>query len=703
MEVTIINDKGGFMGKIDTIIKRDGRTEKFDINKIVHVIKKAMIEVDEAPDKRIILAMASDVQTLVASLNKNPTVEDIQDAVELKLVDKFPIVAIAFAKYRTRQDIKRAEGWKLSEMGKRIYEGKYKHDNETFQNFLDRISNGNSKIRKRILHKQFLFGGRILANRGLQSEGRKVTFSNCYVLPAPEDNIESIFKTASEMARTFSYGGGVGISLDLLRPKGMTVNNSAMFTTGGVSFAKLYSLVAEIIGQNGRRGAIMLSLGIGNPGIYEFIKLKTTLGVVTSANLSIQISDDFMQAVTDDDMWTLSFKRKDTGEVLEREVHAKNLYNMICKANYDYAEPGMLFWDTINKWHLMSAVDGYHFSCTNPCGELPLMDYGACLLGSINLSAFVKNPFTPEANFDMDAFIGCVHDAVIALNEVVDENIPLHPLQEQRDYARDYRPIGLGIMGLADMLLMMNMQYGSAKAIDMSKTLSFLMINEAVFQSSMLAKEKGMFPKCDIASILKSEFVKSNISPDIQKAIELYGLYNAQLLAIAPTGSLSTMWGISGGIEPIFMASYTRKIESIGEHDEYFKVTTPVVEEYLTAYPELKEEDIKVATNVKYIDRIQMQSSWQQFIDSSISSTINVPEETTLEEIEDIYMQAWKWGLKGVTIYRDKCKRSGILSNHAKSEDDKPKGFACPECGGELVPSGGCKLCIDCGYSPCTI
>ena len=690
------------MGKIDMITKRDGRTEKFDINKVINAITKAWLEEGNKSDVKMIRKMASDVQTFVASINENPTVEDIQDAVELKLADKYPKVAIAYAKYRTRQEIKRAEGWKLSDLGTRIYEGKYRYNNETFEGFLNRVSNNNSKIRKRILNKQFLFGGRILANRGLDKEGLKVTLSNCYVLPSPEDNIESIYDTAKYMARTFSYGGGVGITLNNLRPKDMKVNNSAKTTTGAVSFAGTYSDVAKRIGQNGRRGAEMLGMIVSHPDIYNFINLKKDLTETTSANLSVQILDDFMKAVEENDMWRLHFECKDNTDTIEKFVHAEGIYNLLCRNNWDMAEPGMLFWDTINKWHLMSAVPNYKFTCTNPCGELPLMDWGACLLGSINLATLVKNPFTPEATFDMETFVDLVHDAVTALNECVDENIPLHPLQEQRDYARDYRAIGLGIMGLSDMLLMMGMQYGSDRAVNISKTIAFLMINEAVFQSALLAKEHGMFPKCNVEQLLESEFIKSNITPEIQEMIKLYGLYNAQLLAIAPTGSLSTMLGVSGGVEPIFMASYTRKIESIGDNDEYFKVITPVVEQFLKANPDMKESDVKTATNLPFENRIFMQSAWQQFVDNAISSTINLPNEATVDDIKSIYMMAWKYGLKGVTVYRDGCSRAGILSNHSKSEE-KVVTLICDECGGEMIKSGGCAICMDCGVSPCDV
>ena len=690
------------MKKLDTVIKRDGRTEAFDLEKIETVIFKAFAETKEVITSKNIKAYASDIKSLLTVKDCIPQVEEIQDMVELKIADKYPKTAIAYAKFRTKQEMKRAEGWALSELGKRIYEAKYRYKGETFDAFLDRISGGNSAIRKRLARKQFLFGGRILAGRGANEDGRKVTLSNCYVLPSPKDTLESIFTTAKEMARTFSYGGGVGISLSNLRPKGMKVNNSAIHTTGAVSFMELYSVVTKIIGQKGRRGALMIAMDIKHPDVYDFLKEKWDLSKVTSANVSLQISDKFMEAVRADDMWLLEYENSETHERLEKLVHASNLFSLICKYAWDVAEPGVLFWDTINKWHLMSAYEGYKFSCTNPCGELPLVDYGACLLGSINLSAFVLNPFTKEATFDINEFILCVHDAIRALNEVLDDNIPLHPLEGQRQYAKDYRSIGLGIMGLADMLLMLGHQYGSASSISISKTIGFTMINESIVASALLAKEFGTFPKYNKEATLASEFFKSNIDPQVQKLVEQYGLYNSQLLAIAPTGSLSTMWGISGGIEPHYNIKYTRKVESIGDGDEYYDVFTPGVEEFLFANPDLKDTDIKIATNLDYTNRIELQSAWQQFIDSAISSTINLPEETTVEQIKDIYTMSWKYGLKGVTVYRDKCRRSGILGVGTRIEDAKTE-YACPECGTDIIKTGGCTLCLECGWSACSV
>ena len=263
--------------------------------------------------------------------------------------------------------------------------------------------------------------------------------SNCYVIAPPEDNIESIFDCASRLARTYSYGGGCGIDISNLAPRGAKVRNTAKQTTGSVSFMDLYSLVTGLIGQNGRRGALMISLSCNHPDIEDFIEIKSDLNRVTKANISIRITDKFMQAVKNDEPFTLSFTRLETGEVIEKTVNARELFHKVCEMNWDYAEPGMLYWDTIEKWNLLSEDKNFKYAGTNPCAEEPLPAGGSCLLGSINLSEFV----TETKEFDFDAFRKSVDIAVKALNEVLDEGLPLHPLKEQRDSVRDWRQIGL--------------------------------------------------------------------------------------------------------------------------------------------------------------------------------------------------------------------------------------------------------------------
>lgn len=321
------------------VIKRDGRVEDFEKEKIIVAIEKVYKELGIIRDGKMIDAIASDIRTLCYSLDHVPTVDEVHDFVELKLSSKNPKVALAYAKYRTRREMIRREGWQLSELGKRIYESKYRNNNESFECFLNRVSGGNNAIKKRIAKKQFLFGGRILAGRGLQNEGRKITFSNCYVLPSPKDNIESIFDTAKRMARTFSYGGGVGIDISNLRPKGMAVNNSAIQTTGSTSFMDLFSTTTGIIGQKGRRGALMISMDINHPDIYDFLKSKTDLNKVTFANISCKVTDSFMDAVEQNDMWELRFYSPEANQTFTREVHAVNLFELLCKLNWDYAEP----------------------------------------------------------------------------------------------------------------------------------------------------------------------------------------------------------------------------------------------------------------------------------------------------------------------------------------------------------------------------
>lgn len=261
------------------------------------------------------------------------------------------------------------EQWlgKDNKLGIDIWNNKYRHENETFDEWLDRVSNGDEELKELILEKKFLFGGRILSNRGLNKYGEKVTYSNCYVITPPEDSIESIFECASKLARTYSYGGGCGVDISKLAPRGAKVNNTAKETSGSVSFMDLYSLVTGLIGQNGRRGALMLSISCEHPDLEEFIEVKSDLDRVTKANISIRITDEFMKAVKNKEMFTLKFTRAETGETITKEVDAAKIFHKICEMNWDYAEPGMLFWDRIENWNLLSEDECFQYAGTNPC------------------------------------------------------------------------------------------------------------------------------------------------------------------------------------------------------------------------------------------------------------------------------------------------------------------------------------------------
>ena len=559
-----------------------------------------------------------------------------------------------------------------NQLGQDIWERKYRYENETFDEWINRVSGGNSEIANLIKEKKFLFGGRILANRGLENKGRKISLSNCYVIEPPEDNIESIFDCAKKLARTYSYGGGCGVDISKLSPRGAKVNNAAKETTGSVSFMDLYSMVTGLIGQAGRRGALMLSLSCEHPDLEEFIGIKSDLDRVTKANISIRITDKFMAAVKNKTPFTLSFTRLETGETITKEIDAYEMFHKMCEMNWDYAEPGMLFWDRINNWNLLSCDDEFEYAGTNPCAEEPLPAGGSCLLGSINLAEFAC-----DTGFDFESFKHCVKSSVIALNEVLDEGLPLHPLKEQRESVYDWRQIGLGIFGLADLLIKLGIKYGSPEAIDLCDMIGHTMADMAIKTSAVLAKEYGVYPKYKPEAVEQSAFYSKNALGETKELVESFGLRNSQLLTIAPTGSLSTMIGVSGGIEPIFANYYTRKTESLKGHDEYYKVYTPIVKEYMEKHGLKDDSELPdyfvTAQTLDYKNRIYMQSIWQSHIDASISSTVNVPNDFTVEQVEGLYMTAWDAGLKGVTIFRDGCKRAGILTTSSTKENDAIK------------------------------
>ena len=556
-------------------------------------------------------------------------------------------------------------------LGTDIWQNKYQFEGETFEEWLDRVSDGNEDIKQLIRDKKFLFGGRILSNRGLEKHGKKVTYSNCYVLET-DDNIEAIYKTCSDLARTFSYGGGCGVDISKLRAKGMKVNNASKETTGACSFMDTFSQVTSTIGQNGRRGALMLSLDCTHPELIDFINIKTDLDKVTKANISVRVNDDFMRAVENDEDWVLSFETEN--DKMEEVVKAKEVFQLLCKNNWNFAEPGILYWSRIEDYNLLSKDWEFKYAGVNPCAEEPLPNGGSCLLGSINLSAYVIER-NNKGYFDIPVFKKDVHTIVKAMNDVLDQGLPLHPLQIQRDTVRDYRQIGIGVMGIADMLIKLGVKYDTDEAIEICDTIGGILANESIKASALLAKEEGYYPKYK-SCILDSEFLRENVDEETFDLVVKYGLRNSQLLTIAPTGSISTMIGVSGGIEPIFNLSYTRKTESLHkEGDVYYKVFTPIAKEYMDKHGITEEEDLPdffvTAQTLNPHMRVKMQGVWQKHIDASISSTINLPHEATVEEVEQLYMEAWKEGLKGLTIYRDGCARTGILTNKDTKENEE--------------------------------
>ena len=541
--------------------------------------------------------------------------------------------------------------WGLDTLGNDIWRKKYQQNNESFDQWLDRVSGGDKEVRQLIVDKKFLFGGRILASRGITD--RKVTYSNCYVLPQVEDSIEGIYDTAKHLARTFSYGGGVGIDISNLRPKGSPVNNAAKTTSGAVSFMDTFSQVSSVIGQAGRRGALMISMDCNHPDIEDFIDAKKNTDKLEGCNISVRTNGDF--------------------------IKNSPLMHKLAENNWDYAEPGILYWDNINKNNLLSEyikAGEFEYAGVNPCAEEPLPAGGSCLLGAINLSEFVEKPFTDEAYFDIITFKKAVRIAIRALNDVLDEGLELHPLEIQRNTVREWRQIGLGIMGFADMLIKCGVAYGSEESLAAIDEIGKAMNVAGLAESAYLAKEKGSFDNCDEVWLVDSEFMKHMKDTLIPEMICDYGLRNSQLFTIAPTGSISTMLGVSGGVEPIFDVEYTRTTKSLHGEDKTYKVTTPIVAQCLKAkgiegkrYP----KEIQWSKTIDPMNRVDVQAQWQIYIDASISSTVNLPNSTTVEEVEKLYRYAYDTGCKGLTIFRDGCARTAILNSTPEKQEEQPQ------------------------------
>ena len=541
--------------------------------------------------------------------------------------------------------------WNLSKLGEDIWHKKYQQNNESFDDWIKRVSGGNEQVAQLIVDKKFLFGGRILSNRGIK--GRGITYSNCYVVKPPEDSIEGIYEAAMKLARTFSYGGGCGIDISNLREKDAEVHNAAKTTSGAVSFMPVFEQTARVIGQNGRRGALMISMDCDHPDIHDFIDAKLD-NKLEKCNISVKMGDKDME------------NRED---VIEHIAHN----------NWDWAEPGILYWDTIRDYNMLNKFEDFEYAGVNPCAEEPLPAGGSCLLGALNLAAFVEAPFSKTPAFNLPEFKSAIRIAIRALNDVLDEGLPLHPLTEQRESVRDWRQIGLGIMGFGDMLLMLGYNYDTQNALKMIKLIGETLVQTGLDESCKLAQEKGAFPKCDGDKLLDSNFIKwhyqnKTIKKDLADRIHTFGLRNSQLFTIAPTGSISNMIGVSGGVEPIFATHYTRKTESLHGEEKYYDVYTPIIQYMLDnkIIDKLQVNTIATAQTINPFDRVQVQGKWQEYIDASISSTVNLKEEVHEETIAKLYVAAWECGCKGLTVYRAGCKKEGVLTVDKPKEEKPP-------------------------------
>lgn len=725
--------------------------------------------------------------------------------------------------------------WWDDEIPQNIIKKKYMHDDELkiveqegfdagFNAFIKRVSSIFSTkelqdfMAESIIDGTFLPAGRTLYAAGCKGKFRATT-SNCYILPSPKDNIESIFDVGKEMARIFSLGGGAGINLSSLRPKGAKVNNSAKTSSGAVSFMDVYNVIGEVIGNNGRRAAILISLNCDHPDIEEFLTIKQNNDKIQGANISICFTDDFMTSVISNENFELHFKNEENGEEVKKEINARDFFRKFCEAQYHWGEPGALFIDNVRECNLLSGypINEYRIDTTNPCvtgdtliltkeGHKPIKDladkevevwngygwskvtpkvtghnqktlkvkfsngatvqctpyhkwvlrdvgrveakdlkvgdtldwykhpvfnndrdfivtayaypkisvvaieeaevvdtvycmnepknhtfiangvltgncgefagseYNACNLGSINLYNFVDNPYTATAHFNIERFCDTVKNAVTALDEILDYGYELQPLDKNRKCIDDWRSIGLGIFGMADMFVAMGIKYGSQKSIELIASIMRNMQTTAYATSAKLGAEKGSFGKFDKEKFNKSDMVHeiqyrftSRVAKDLSQ-----NMRNGTLLSIAPTGSISMLFRESGGVEPYYQVSYDRTTHVLEKEGKSFHINMLAAENLLKfrGYNpnELTAEQIK--EKFPYIvdtydidpkDRVDLQSTMQAYVDNAISSTINLKESATVDDIFNLYLQAWASGCKGITIFRDNCKRINIL------------------------------------------
>ncbi len=505
---------------------------------------------------------------------------------------------------------------------------------------------------------RFIPGGRIMFGAG---QPRRATLLNCYVIPIKEDSIEAIFEWCKEAARTYSFGGGVGTDISILRPKGAPVNNAAIYSTGSVSFMDLFSMTTGTIGQAGRRGALMITIGCDHPDVEDFIGIKNDPArtKVQYANISVRLTDEFMEAVQKDEGFTLRYENPVIGR-LEKRVRARALWERLIRNAHASAEPGLIFWDTIKR-ESTTEYNGMEVITTNPCSEIPLEPYGCCCLGNINLAKFVVAPFEAGAQVDWENLEKALRYATRFLDNVLDYNADRHPLRPQKEASLHSRRIGVGFTGFGDMLIKLGLKYDTKEAIEFADQLFERAKNLVYDESANLAVEKGAFPAFALEKHLKSPFVQ-RLDRKVLSKIKKGGLRNAALLTVPPVGSGSVLAGCTSGIEPIFELSYVRRSKSLSKGE--FQVHHPLVKEYLDRlslkHPKELPPLFVTAHQIKPEFRVRMQATIQKHIDHAISSTVNLPSSITPEEVAKIYFLGWKLGCKGITVYRE-GSREGIL------------------------------------------
>ncbi|MBN2741786.1 MAG: adenosylcobalamin-dependent ribonucleoside-diphosphate reductase [Rhodobacteraceae bacterium] len=505
---------------------------------------------------------------------------------------------------------------------------------------------------------KYLPAGRITAGAGT---GRSVTLFNCFVMGTIPDHMGGIFDMLKEAALTMQQGGGIGYDFSTIRPKGAEVKGVAADASGPLSFMDVWDAMCRTIMSAGsRRGAMMATMRCDHPDIEQFITAKQDSARLRMFNLSVLVTDAFMEAVKADGPWELKFNDR-----VYHTLDARDLWNKIMRATYDFAEPGVIFIDRINQMNNLNYCE--QIAATNPCGEQPLPPYGACLLGSVNLARLVSDPFEVNAELDPIKLDEIVRLAIRMMDNVVDAS--RFPLPQQEEEARNKRRIGLGVTGLADALLMLGLRYGSPEAAAQTEAWMKLIARASYLASVDLAKEKGAFPLFDAEKYLASGNMMQ-MDEDVRAAIAKHGIRNALLTSIAPTGTISLYAGnVSSGIEPVFAYAYTRKVlQPDGSRTE-----EEVVDYAVQMWRDLKgdaplPDHFVNAQTLAPLDHVRMQAAAQKWIDSSISKTINCPEDIAFEDFKSVYMEAWDSGCKGCTTYRPNDVTGSVLSVSEGSE-----------------------------------
>jgi len=511
---------------------------------------------------------------------------------------------------------------------------------------------------------KFLPAGRILSNAG--TSRKKATMFNCYVMNQIDDSMEGIFDTVTKAALTQKQGGGVGFDFSTIRPRGDYIKGVESHASGPISFMQVFDATCRTVMSAGhRRGAQMAVLSISHPDVEEFITAKRSNTKLQMFNMSVAVTDDFMEAVKDDRNWDLTFDNK-----VYKTVRARDLFDTIMESTYNFAEPGFILIDRVNRMNNLWYCEDIR--ATNPCGEQPLPPFGACLLGSINLTKFVKNPFSEEAEVDYNGIRDLVPIAARLLDNVIE--ISNFPLEVQMDEAMNKRRMGMGITGLADMFAMMGIRYGSPESLELAGKIMSTIRDTAYDASVDLAIEKGSFPMFDSERYLQGEFA-AKLPENIRERIREHGLRNSHLTSIAPTGTISLFAGnISSGLEPVFALSYTRRVRT-GKEDDYDQ---HIVSDYAyRLYHEMHDtEDLPdyfvTTDNIPPREHVDIQSTLQEYIDSSISKTINVPGDFEFDEFKDIYLYAYEKKCKGCTTFRPSEHITGILQRDEDKKEEKP-------------------------------